>query len=72
VVILPDTGVRKLLPEKVLKDVISRMTQHLRRHELREAMETGLDGVLAALGSPVPGGGGKNELTNEIIEEEGI
>lgn len=72
VVILPDKGVRDRLNEEVLKEVISNMTLHLRRRELRQAMETGLDGIGAALGSPVPGQSGKNELSDEIIEEEGI
>ena len=72
VVILPDKGVRNLLSNEVLKDVISNMTLHLRRNELRQAMETGLDGIHAALGSPVPGWTDKNELSDEIIEEEGI
>ena len=70
--ILPDKGVRNLLSDEVLKDVISKMTLHLRRNELRQAMETGLDGINAALGSSVPGWSGKNELADEIIEEEGI
>jgi putative membrane protein len=72
VVILPDKGVRDLLSDQVLKDVISTMTLHLRRHELRQALETGLDGIQAALGSPVSGWTDNNELSDEIIEEEGI
>jgi putative membrane protein len=72
VVILPDTGIRNLLSHEVLKGVISNMTKHLRRNELRQAMETGLDGIHAALGSTVKGGTGKNELSDEIIEEDGI
>jgi putative membrane protein len=72
VVILPDTGVRNLLSNEVLKDIISNMTLHLRRNELRQAMETGLDGIHAALASPATGWTGKNELSDEIIEEEGI
>jgi putative membrane protein len=72
VVILPDKGVRDLLSNEVLKDVISNMTKHLRRKELGKAMETGLEGIQVALGSPVPGKTDKNELTDEIIEEDGI
>jgi putative membrane protein len=72
VVILPDRGVRDLLSDKVLKDVISNMTLHLRRNELRQAMEKGLDGIHAALGSTVTGWTDKNELSDQIIEEEGI
>ncbi|MFH0758457.1 MAG: TPM domain-containing protein [Bacteroidota bacterium] len=72
VVILPDKGVRSLLNDEVLKELISNMTIHLRRNELRQALETGLDGIRTALGSPVPGRTGRNELSDEIIEEEGI
>ena len=70
--ILPDKGVRDLLNDEVLKDVISKMTFQLRRNELRQAMETGLDGIHAALGSPDSGWTDENELADEIIEEEGI
>lgn len=72
VVILPDTGVRDLLSSEVLEEVISIMTRHLRRNELREAMERGLDGIQTALGPSAPGRSDKNELSNEIIEEEGL
>ena len=51
VVILPDKGVRDLLSEEVLKEVIANMTLHLRRNEIRQALETGLEGIQAALGS---------------------
>ena len=72
VVILPDKGIRNVLTEEVLKGIISDMTSYLRRNELRQALETGLGGIGAALGSPIPGGTGGNELSNEIIEEEGL
>ena len=72
VVILPDTGVRDLLSNEILKDVISKMTIHLRRNELSQALESGLDGIHSALASPVTGRTDKNELSNEIIEEEGV
>jgi len=69
--ILPDKGVRELLSEEALKDVISKMSLHLRKNELKLAMESGLEGIQAALASPVSGWTGKNELSDEIIEEEG-
>ena len=72
VVILPDTGVRNLLDNEALKEVISGMKRHLREGELRQAMEAGLEGILAALASPLKSADGNNELTNDIIEEEGI
>ena len=72
VVILPDSGVRDLLGREVMTGIIADMTLHLRRNELRQALESGLDGIRTALGSPQPGWTGKDELANEIIEEEGI
>ena len=72
VVILPDKGARDLLDQEVLNGIIADMTLHLRRNELRQALETGLEGIRTALGPAQPGGTGKNEISNEIIEEEGI
>ena len=72
VVILPDKGVRSLLNMDVLNEVISKMTLHLRRNELRQAMEAGLDWIQSALGSPGSGWTDKNELPDEIIEEDGV
>ena len=72
VVILPDKGVRNLLSKDVLKDVISNMTSELKQNDIGKAMETGLGGIQAALGSTEPGTAKLNELSNEIIEEEGI
>lgn len=72
VVILPDTGVRDLLSNEVLDEVISNMTRHLRKNELRQAMEQGLEGIHAALASPLRGRSERDELSNEIIEEEGV
>jgi len=72
VVILPDKGIRDQLSEEVLKEVIANMSAHLRRSNLKLALETGLDGIGAALGSRVSDGTGPNELSDEIIEEEGV
>jgi len=72
VVILPDSGVRDLLSSEVLEEVISTMTRHLRKNELRQAMELGLKGIHAALASSLTGQAGPDELSNEIIEEEGV
>jgi putative membrane protein len=71
VVILPDTGVRNSLGETVIKEIISKMTGSLRSNDLKDALEKGLDGLLATLNTYVPDDDGKNELSNEIIEEEG-
>lgn len=72
IVILPDTGVRKMLSEELLKDLISNMSKDLRRNKLRKAMEKGLDGIEKALVSPAADWTGKNELSDQIIEEEGV
>jgi putative membrane protein len=71
VVILPDTGIRDLLGTAVLQVIISQMTPHLKRNELKLALEAGLEGIRSALGSAVPEPGGNNELPDQIIEEEG-
>ena len=72
VVILPDKGVRSQLSDEVLKGIISNMTLNLRRNKLRKALESGLDGIRAALGSHVTARTGENELSDEIIEEDGV
>lgn len=71
VVILPDSGISKQLSEDVLKGIIAIMSRHLRQKELREAMESGLDGIWSALGSSEKAETPPNELSDEIIEEEG-
>ncbi len=72
VVILPDTGVRKWLSADVMEKIISKMTPHLRRNEVKNAMMTGLDELVTALSPPVAEGPDKNELSNQIIEEDGV
>jgi putative membrane protein len=72
VVILPDTGVRNLLSADVTKKMISKMTSHLRHHEVKYAMEAGLDELVTALSPPMAKRPGKGGLSNEIIVEEGV
>ena len=72
VVILPDTGVRKWLSADVMGKIISEMTPLLSHNEVKNAMMTGLDELVTALSPPVPEGPDKNELSNEIIEEDGV
>jgi putative membrane protein len=71
VVILPDTGIGERLNSDVLNEIISIMTGHLKEKDLRQALESGLDGIRAALGSSETAEAGLNELSDEIIEEEG-
>jgi len=72
VVILPDKGVRDALSPDVMNMIILKMTQYLRQNDAGKAMETGLDELIAALCHPISTGSDKNELSNEIIEEEGV
>ena len=72
VVILPDKGVRNHLSVDVMKNIISKMKQYLQHNEVSNALEIGLEELINALcpsESQVPG---KNELSNEIIEEDGV
>ena len=70
VVILPDTGVRDCLTEEVLKNIISKMAQHLRKNNLRNALETGLEELVSELSPSALSRPDKNELSNQIIERE--
>jgi putative membrane protein len=72
VVILPDKGVRDRLSIEVMNNIISKMTQYLRKDEVRNAMETGLKELTAELRAMAPSGEDINELSNKIIEEEGV
>ena len=69
IVILPDAGVKKLLSADAIKNIISGMKIHLRKNELRSAMETGLEKLVEALSLPATGGPDKNELPELIIDE---
>ena len=71
VVILPDKGVRDRLGNEVIKNIISKMTQHLRQNEPIKALETALEELVTELSPSASSGPDKNDLSNEIIEEEG-
>lgn len=68
VVIVPDKGIRTRVSVDVMKNIISAMIPLLRQNEVRNAMTTGLEELVTALGPPVSEGPDKNELSNEIIE----
>jgi putative membrane protein len=72
VVILPDKGGRDQLKILVIKNIISNMKQYLRKNEIRKALETGLEEVIRELCSSASTRPDKNELSNKIIEGEGI
>jgi len=54
-----------------MNGIISGMKPFLRTGNLRDAMEAGLKGLVEALRPPVSDVTGKNELPDQIIEEEG-
>jgi putative membrane protein len=71
VVILPDTGLRDRLRVDVMNIIISKMTRDLKQNKVRNALETGLEELIDALSISSHAGPDKNELSNEIIEEDG-
>ncbi|HBE39861.1 MAG TPA: hypothetical protein DDW27_01390 [Bacteroidales bacterium] len=71
IVILPDKGVKNILDNDKMGKIILKMIPFLRKNDVRNALETGLNGIIEAICPPLPEGSGKNELSNEIIEEEG-
>jgi putative membrane protein len=71
VVILPDKGLRDHLSEEKMQGIITAMTPFLKRVELRQAFESGLAQLVKILGTTKPGKN-ENELSDEIIEENGV
>ncbi len=71
VVILPDKGLQDQLREKVMQSIIAAMTVFLKRGEVREAYEAGLEELVRSPGTDVTGIS-ENELSDEIIEEKGV
>jgi putative membrane protein len=71
VIILPDIGVRDKLKPEVMNSIISKMTRFLNKKETGKALETGLNELIQGLDYPAQTGPVKNELSNEIIVEEG-
>jgi putative membrane protein len=72
VILLPDKGTGSRLNWQVMDGIIEPMFRPLRRGELKKAMETGLEGLIASLEASAKDIEMKDELSNEIIEEEGI
>jgi putative membrane protein len=72
VIVLPDKGISNLLSRDDMHEIIKPMIIMLRRNEVMKAFEGGLkqlSEILDARGKPDVY---KNELSNNIIEEEGI
>jgi putative membrane protein len=72
VIILPDVGLQNRLDPASLKEIISNMAFLLRKGQTAEALGTGLNSLVILLEQKSPAEPGKNELPNQIIEEEGI
>jgi putative membrane protein len=72
VVLIPDTGVRELLSDDVIKSIISVMIPLLKKKRVGDAMKTGLDGIADAIGTSRKTKPGLNELSDKIIEEDSI
>lgn len=71
VVLFADKGVRDRLNTEITDTIISGMIPPLRKNNIKDAMEAGLHGLINALCPPLSTGSNNNELSNEIIEEEG-
>jgi putative membrane protein len=71
VVILPDKGLSDRLPGDTMQSMIAAMTLFLKRSEISRAFEAGLEQLSQTLGIN-PSGKNENELSDEIIEENGV
>jgi putative membrane protein len=71
VLILPDKGLTDRLSPDKLSQIITAMTKHLAKKQLRVAMETGIEKLVEALLPPDSDWPEENELSNKIIEERG-
>jgi len=69
--IIPDTGLDLRLKEGHVHNIITEMTPLLKRKQVSRAFEAGLDCLSRMLTTAEPYGG-DNELSNEIIEEDGV
>ncbi|MBA3035226.1 MAG: hypothetical protein FP814_01905 [Desulfobacterium sp.] len=73
VVILPDKGLSNRLTGDAMQNIIKQMTGHLAQNKVSLAMEAGLEKLTKVLESSATGGwNGKDELSNEILEEKGV
>ena len=71
VVVIPDKGLSDHLAKEAMQRIIPAMTTFLKQKEIRQAFEAGLEQLSRILGTDVAGPG-KNELSDEIIEEKGV
>lgn len=73
VIILPDIGIRNELTNNILQEIIRQMSRDLRKRKIVYAFETALETLSKILEeSASHRSSGKDELSNEIIEEKGV
>jgi putative membrane protein len=73
VVLLPDKGLADRLTGDDMEEIIAAMTALLRRNHLSRALEAGLAQLSQTLQMTAPGRPeGENELSNEVVEEDGV
>jgi putative membrane protein len=72
VIILPDKGISGSLKKDDLEGIISQMKHPLRRGELKPALEIALAEIIRLVKPLQPGADEKNELPDEVIEDNGI
>jgi putative membrane protein len=71
VILLPDTGIKGRLNEADQQAIIAGMIPMLRRNQVAQALETGVEKLMERLGKGATGSY-DNELSDEIIEEKGV
>lgn len=71
VILLPDTGLYEHLDQTAVKEIIARMTNTLASGKIADSLEEGLRGLEKVLSTTSPITSGKNELPNNVLEEEG-
>jgi len=72
VIILADKGLREHFTRDELKSIISLMKKPLAKNELRQAMEIALDELIRVIEPLLSDEPVNDELSNKIIEEEGL
>lgn len=72
VVILPDIGLKDIVSNDELKNIITLMKSPLVQHNYREAMEIALDELTKIIKPVSSGEASANELSDKIIEDKGL
>lgn len=72
IIILPDKGIENMLSKEATDKIISRMSDHMRKREVRQAFEAGLNELINIASAPSDRVFTKNELSDEIIERDEI